>query len=384
MVGWRQTLAVWPALLVVGGTFAGAQFAWSNFVGFELVDLVSAVASLLAGVVLLRFWRPKDEWRFAHDDEKPATIPDESGPVPAADVLTVGRVARAWMPFALLSRGRAGLGPPRGEAVDGGQCVVEARDARPPREGRQGPGRHRPRAADGEGPRAGLPDIVPVSSTGTAVFLAAVASGLLLGLAPAALAAMLGRTIARLVPAIAAILCMLALGFVTKSSGMDVVLGLAFTRTGPWLYPIFGTLLGWLGVALDRLGHVEQRPVRQPPADHGRAARAEPDPDGLGQHDRRSDGQDDRRPVDRRGRRRDRRGRQGREPAPRRLLAQPGPGAAGRGDRLAVRPRLPRAGADGTGFEGKTPLPPSRDWREGRRFRPWYGAPRGGGRDRGR
>jgi lactate permease len=43
---------------------------------------------------------------------------------------------------------------------------------------------------------------------------------------------------------------MLALGFVTKYSGMDAVLGLAFTRTGPMLYPIFGTLLGWLGVAL--------------------------------------------------------------------------------------------------------------------------------------
>src|SRR5262249_2520930 len=54
----------------------------------------------------------------------------------------------------------------------------------------------------------------------------------------------------RLAPAMAAIYCMLALGFVTKFSGMDAVLGLAFTRTGPWLYPIFGTMLGWLGVAL--------------------------------------------------------------------------------------------------------------------------------------
>ena len=53
-----------------------------------------------------------------------------------------------------------------------------------------------------------------------------------------------------MIPAIAAILFMLALGFVTKYSGMDAVLGLAFTRTGPLLYPIFGTLLGWLGVAL--------------------------------------------------------------------------------------------------------------------------------------
>jgi lactate permease len=43
---------------------------------------------------------------------------------------------------------------------------------------------------------------------------------------------------------------MLALGFVTKYSGMDAVLGLAFTRTGRWAYPVCGTMLGWLGVAL--------------------------------------------------------------------------------------------------------------------------------------
>ena len=64
------------------------------------------------------------------------------------------------------------------------------------------------------------------------------------------MARLFARTVRRMVPAIAAILCMLALGFVTKYSGMDAVLGLAFTRTGPLLYPIFGTLLGWLGVAL--------------------------------------------------------------------------------------------------------------------------------------
>ena len=57
-------------------------------------------------------------------------------------------------------------------------------------------------------------------------------------------------TVHRMLPAVAAILSMLALGFVTKYSGMDAVLGLAFTRTGPFLYPVFGTLLGWLGVAL--------------------------------------------------------------------------------------------------------------------------------------
>jgi len=93
-------------------------------------------------------------------------------------------------------------------------------------------------------------DVVPLSSTGTAVFLAAVLSGSLLGLSPLSQARLLAGTIRRMVPAILAIVCMLALGFVTKYSGMDAVLGLAFTRTGRGLYPIFGTLLGWLGVAL--------------------------------------------------------------------------------------------------------------------------------------
>ncbi len=92
--------------------------------------------------------------------------------------------------------------------------------------------------------------MVPLSSTGTAVFLAAVLSGSLLGLSPLAQARLLASTLRRMVLAILAIFCMLALGFVTMYSGMDAVLGLAFTRTGLGLYPIFGTLLGWLGVAL--------------------------------------------------------------------------------------------------------------------------------------
>jgi lactate permease len=93
-------------------------------------------------------------------------------------------------------------------------------------------------------------DIVPVSSTGTAVFLAAVASGVFLGLGPRVLIRLFVASARRLLPAMAAIFFMLALGFLTKYAGLDAVLGLALTRSGPWLYPLFGTLLGWLGVAL--------------------------------------------------------------------------------------------------------------------------------------
>jgi lactate permease len=290
MVPWRATLAVWPALLAIGGTFAVTQFVWSNFVGFELVDLVSSIASLLAGVLILQVWKPKDDWRFEHDgagdlikaggpkdewESEPGGAGDSlAGPSKAPLDLSAGRVARAWLPFILLSMTVLAWGLPD---LKKRMSVAEARfaglaasamglpDVKRQMDAASSwqwkiPGLHEkiyrgeavtthvePTEADRE---KAVADIVPISSTGTAVFLAAVVSGLILGVSPIRLARMLGATVARLVPAIAAILAMLALGFVTKASGMDVVLGLAFTRTGPWLYPVFGTLLGWLGVAL--------------------------------------------------------------------------------------------------------------------------------------
>ena len=117
MAGWRATVAVWPALLAVGGTFAGVQFVWSNFVGFELVDIVSAVASLAAGVAVLGVWKPKDEWRFDHDDEGARRLRR----APEADgfdgPLTAGRVARAVDAVRPADGDGPGLGPPRGQAL---------------------------------------------------------------------------------------------------------------------------------------------------------------------------------------------------------------------------------------------------------------------------
>lgn len=245
MVGWRSARRVWPAFLVVGGTFAGVQFLWSNFVGVDLVDIASAVASLVAGVVLLVVWKPADPWEFPEADDQPPTMPSEPH-----RPLTARRVARAWMPFGLLSLTVLiwGMGPVK-RALDGHTSVSPGM-----------PGLHlkvakAPPVAPDDAPmekrleEAKLP-IVPLSSTGTAVFLAAVLSGLMLGVSPVRLARSFGRTVVRLVPAIATIFAMLALGFVTRYSGTDAMLGLAFTRVGPDLFPIFGTLLGWLGVAL--------------------------------------------------------------------------------------------------------------------------------------
>jgi len=88
-----------------------------------------------------------------------------------------------------------------------------------------------------------------LTATGTGCFFAAIVSGLLLGVKPPKLAAIFRHTIFRMRHAIVAMTFMLGLGYVTRYSGMDAVLGLAFTRTG-WLFPFFGTYIGWLGVAL--------------------------------------------------------------------------------------------------------------------------------------
>ena len=98
-------------------------------------------------------------------------------------------------------------------------------------------------------PEAARYDFNWLSATGTGCFLAAIVAGLLLGLGPIALMKIFWRTLVRMRLAMIAISFMLGLGFVTRYSGLDAVLGLAFTRTG-WFYPFFGTFLGWLGVAL--------------------------------------------------------------------------------------------------------------------------------------
>jgi lactate permease len=98
-------------------------------------------------------------------------------------------------------------------------------------------------------PEAARFDFNWLSATGTACFFAAIVSGLLLGQGPLQLMKIFWRTVVRMRLAMVAISFMLGLGYVTRYSGLDAVLGLAFTRTG-WLYPFFGTFLGWLGVAL--------------------------------------------------------------------------------------------------------------------------------------
>lgn len=239
MVGWAETMEVMPAILVVGVSFATTQFYWSNYRDSNLVDIIAGIVSLVVTAIFLRFWQPKKIWRCDGVRNVAAT----------KSLYTPAEVMRAWMPFAILSVFVLLWGLPAIKlAINtattpafqaGGWSVPFLHKAvlRSP-----------PVVAKLVAEPAKF-DLNWLSATGSACFIAAIISGLLLGLKPKRLAQLFLATLVKMRFAVMAITCMLGLGFVTRYAGLDAVLGLAFTRTG-WLYPFFGTFLGWLGVAL--------------------------------------------------------------------------------------------------------------------------------------
>jgi len=275
MVGWKETFEVLPPILVVGISFSLTQFIWSNYVDSNLVDIMGGVVSIIAVVTFLRFWKPKRIWRFDYDDKAPALPPptgktsDQMGGEWAAEQFdgyvkarsyTAGQVLKAWMPFAVLSLfvllwGLPSIKLAMNQATTPAfRVVLPDGKVRPGAPGWDVPYLHNAvyRAAPvvtKPTPEAARYDFNWLSATGTACFLAAVGSGLLLGVSPVRLLKIFGKTLVRMRLAMVAISFMLGLGYVTRYSGLDAVLGLAFTRTG-WFYPFFGTFLGWLGVAL--------------------------------------------------------------------------------------------------------------------------------------
>jgi lactate permease len=236
MAGWRATLAVWPALLVCGGTFAVVQFLTSNYHGPWLVDVAGGLVSLMSLALLLRAWQPPAIWRFA--DEEPSKV--------QAVGYSRAQVFRAWVPWMLLTVfvfawGLQGL-PWLKQRLAPTIMLVEV------------PGLHNrivrePPVVAERKVEEGVFIFNPLSATGTGIFLAAFVSSLWLGIGPRRFLAIFARTSWQMRWPLFTIACMLAIAFTTRFSGMDATLGLAFTRTG-WLYPVFAALLGWLGVAL--------------------------------------------------------------------------------------------------------------------------------------
>jgi lactate permease len=244
--GWRALAGVWPAALVAGGSFALVQFLVSNFHGPWLVDTAAGLTCIASLVTLLRFWQPRDGWKAPEELHDAATAPtphSAADPVPAATPKPAGN---PWLPWLLLAgilflwglpdvkKAFDGVSAP-GFAVTGLHQqvvrvppVVETLAAKP---------------------EEAMFKLNWISATGTGILLAGILAGFAMGFSPREMLRTYLHTLLRVRSSLVTIAAMLALGNVTKYSGADATLGLALAGTGS-LYPFFGTLLGWLGVAL--------------------------------------------------------------------------------------------------------------------------------------
>jgi lactate permease len=250
MVGVRQMIKVWPACLTAGLSFGSVQFAVSNWHGPWLVDIAAAVASILALVLLFRFWQPPPlssselEHIATREDEKAQpeiTRPenkrseiDESAKQP---------IFRALLPWLVLTLIVSLWGlPDIKQLLDQTTFAFKISGLHLQIE-RMPPVVIEPTAEKAEF------TVNWLSATGTALLITGIVSGYLLGLSVFKVISIFAKTLRRAALSLLTIAAMLALGFTTRFSGLDATMGLALASTG-WWFPFFSPLLGWLGVAL--------------------------------------------------------------------------------------------------------------------------------------
>ncbi|HET9216355.1 MAG TPA: L-lactate permease, partial [Terriglobia bacterium] len=241
MVGWRKTKEVLPALLVSGVSFAITQFLWSNYIDGRLVDIVGGAVSLICTALFMKVWKPASVYLFEEDKGMAFKQTHHSW----------GRVTYGWLPFLILGAfvlmwgwpsvkaklDTLALGPVQSRYL----IDVPLLDRTIQR----------------------VPPIVPepaveraqynfnwLSATGSGVMIAAALTALTAGLSFRQFLLSFQKTCRRMVVPLLAITPMLGLAYTTRYSGVDAILGLAFTKSGPFFYPFFAPWLGWLGVAL--------------------------------------------------------------------------------------------------------------------------------------
>ena len=270
--GWRKMMEIWPAIVVTGVSFAVPQFIVSNYHGPMLVDVIAALISMACLTLFLKVWKPATIHTSAAlsgrvdnskvDEEKitaSAAFSDQARPA----------VMRAWMPWIILTVFVFAWG------TQGFKNMFDTRPAIDPvtQSAKLDPAGKPLREANPIFAPAvtfttlhlqieKVPPVVAapkaeeavykftwLTATGSGILLAAIVGGLLMGYSIPQLIKQYLRTLWVVRFSLITIAAMLALGFLTRYSGLDATMGLAFAATGIF-YPMFGTLLGWLGVAL--------------------------------------------------------------------------------------------------------------------------------------
>ncbi|MBR0732429.1 L-lactate permease [Bradyrhizobium japonicum] len=243
--GWRGMKDVWPAILVTAVSFAIPQFVISNFINPWIVDIGASLISMGALILFLKVWQPRQLWtspELRGHDESAAQM-EKATPLDKTP-LTQSELWSALLPWiivciVMLIWGNGAFKTWANGIFTWNYAV---------------PDLHQminkvPPVAAKPTPEGAVFAFTYLSFTGTGMLIAAIVSGFLMGVGPGRLLVEYGRTIRLCAISLITISAMLAIGTLTRLSGVDATLGLAFAATGV-LYPFFGTLLGWLGVAL--------------------------------------------------------------------------------------------------------------------------------------
>ena len=243
--GRRGMLEIWPAILVCGVSFAVPQFLISNFINPWIVDIGASLISMACLILFLQVWRPKELWLSpalrSHDDSA-ATM--EQKPPAKVTEPTRQQVWWALMPWIIVCVILLVWGTDLFKAFVNPATTLTY----------QVPNLHGlinkvAPVVTKPTPEGAAFAFTWLSYTGSGMLIAAIISGLFLGFSPVQLVKSYGATIKVCAYSLVTISAMLAIGTLTRLSGIDATLGLAFAGAGV-LYPFFGTLLGWLGVAL--------------------------------------------------------------------------------------------------------------------------------------
>lgn len=245
MDGWRGVKETWPAVVVGASSFAIAQYLTSNFVGPELPDITAAIASLVSLTILFKYWQPKHIFRFADQD----STMSEDVAAQKQQKYTVGQIAKAWSPFAILT------------------VMVTIWSVKPFKDLFAKDGALHDLVISIKVPFLHqmiqkMPPVVAeikdydaiykfdwISATGTAIFIAALITIAYLKMKPKDAVVTFGETLNELKVPIYSIGMVLSFAFIANYSGMSSTLALALAHTGS-AFTFFSPFLGWLGVFL--------------------------------------------------------------------------------------------------------------------------------------
>jgi lactate permease len=242
--GWKGMKEIWPAILVTGVSFAVPQFLISNYINPWIVDVGASLMSMACLIGFLKIWQPKELWlspALRSRDDSAGTMPASTASTAKVTTAEMWRGLLPWIIvcIVLLVWGSDWFKVPMNKLFIVNYPVEGLHDliskvppvvAKPTAEG-------------------AVFSFTYLTYTGSGMLIAAIVSAFLMGFNPLRLLKAYGETIWATRYSLMTIAAMLAIGTLTRYSGIDATLGLAFAHAG-FLYPFFGTLLGWLGVAL--------------------------------------------------------------------------------------------------------------------------------------